>query len=288
MLAASVLDVVETKVGGTDLEEDDCDTHVAEDDTCSGDQIHENQHEIAQLLLNLTTDEANPAVRRCWERHGPLAWKRLCTTRNPRILASRVKAISNVMNPSWITDPKRADVAIEIWEDRTGKLDSVFGETVSSKMQMTVLCAMLAQGFTRTCVGQVRRKLGRGERARSGIDLEQGTGRSPQQSPGGICSSPSQWTSTRSRRVIEPMNTHTIRTNTITPRKTTLCGSWAETTKGKCKGKELVSRAECSAIRRQTAPKKVQVKERKAKGMGGNHPRQPPGLVLGVGAQATF
>ena len=62
---------------------------------------------------------------------------------NPRTLASGVKAISNVMNPPRITDPKKADLAIEIWEDRIGFLDSEYGETLSSKMKMAVLYAML-------------------------------------------------------------------------------------------------------------------------------------------------
>ena len=39
MLAASVLNVVETQVSETNLEEDGYHAYVAEDDTCSGDQI---------------------------------------------------------------------------------------------------------------------------------------------------------------------------------------------------------------------------------------------------------
>ena len=55
-----------------------------------------------------------------------------------------------------------------------------------------------------------------------------------------------------------------------------MCASWVDTTKEKEKGKELVSRAECSAIGRHGAPTKVQEKETKAKGNGGSHPRRPP------------
>ena len=45
------------------------------------------------LLLNLTTGEANATVRRC-QGLGWLAWKRLTSSLNPRTLASGIKAIS--------------------------------------------------------------------------------------------------------------------------------------------------------------------------------------------------
>jgi hypothetical protein len=90
-------------------------------------------------LLNLTTSEANAVVRRCRGKQGLLAWKKFCTTLNPRTLASGVKAISQVMNPPKIADAKRADTAIEMWEDRMKKLDVEYGETFTSKMKVAVL-----------------------------------------------------------------------------------------------------------------------------------------------------
>ena len=87
MLAASVLDVVETQVSETNLQEDGYYVYVAEDDTCSEDQIIK----ISTKLHNLP-GEANAVVRRCRGRHGLLAWKRLCTTLDPRTLASGVVA----------------------------------------------------------------------------------------------------------------------------------------------------------------------------------------------------
>ena len=47
------------------------------------------------------------------------------------------------MNPPKITDAKKADVAIEMWEDKLVKLDVEYGETLSSKMKVAVLYAML-------------------------------------------------------------------------------------------------------------------------------------------------
>ena len=54
------------------------------------------------------------------------------------------------MNPSRITDPKKADLAVEIWEGHIGNLDSKYGETLSSMMTKTMtsmrtLCASLVK-----------------------------------------------------------------------------------------------------------------------------------------------
>ena len=93
--------------------------------TLAVNKNHQIHHKIAHISANMTTGERE---RSCEAMPGEtwnwFAWKRLCTTLNLGTLASGVKAISNVMNPPRITDPKKADLAIEIWEDRIGKLDS--------------------------------------------------------------------------------------------------------------------------------------------------------------------
>ena len=58
------------------------------------------------------------------------------------------------MNPSRITDPKKADLAIEIWEDHIGKLDSGNRETSSGKIKMAVLYAMLAKDLPEQLSGK--------------------------------------------------------------------------------------------------------------------------------------
>ena len=140
--AAKVLDVVETKVTEQVLDEDDYPTYLVEENV-DEEQIVVFSTKLHNLLLNLTTGEANAVVRRCRGRHGFLAWKKLCTSLNPRTLASGVKAISQAMNPPRIMDSKKADVAIDLWEDKLVKLDIEYGETLSSKMKVAVLYAML-------------------------------------------------------------------------------------------------------------------------------------------------
>lgn len=135
--AAKVLDIVETKVVEQELVEDDYPTYLVEDDV-NEEQIVLISTKLHNLLLNLTTGEANAVVRRCRGRHGLLAWKKLCTSLNPRTLASGVKAISQAMNPPRITDSKRADVAIELWEDKLVKLDIEYGETLSRDRKSVV------------------------------------------------------------------------------------------------------------------------------------------------------
>ena len=63
-------------------------------------------YKLHEILINQTTGEANALVRRCAIENRLLAWKKSCTSLNPRTLASGVKAINQVNNPPKITGPK--------------------------------------------------------------------------------------------------------------------------------------------------------------------------------------
>ena len=100
---AKVLDEVESKIGEAELETDSY-IEILADEDFDKDGVFQLSSKMHNLLLNLTTGEANAIVRRCRGRHGLLAWKKLCTSLNPRTLASGVKAISQAMNPPKIGD----------------------------------------------------------------------------------------------------------------------------------------------------------------------------------------
>ncbi len=104
---AKLLEHVEAKVAEAELEEDDSATFLADGDMneVTIDQISSKMPNL--ILLKLATGEANAVVRRCRGKQRLLAWKKLCTTLNPRNLASGVKAISQVTNPPKIADAKR-------------------------------------------------------------------------------------------------------------------------------------------------------------------------------------
>ena len=103
--------------------------------------IMDSSNEMYNLLLNMTTGEANAMVRRC-NGQGWLAWKKITSSLNPRILASGIKAISAVLSPGKMIAAK-ADVEIETWEDRMAKLSTEYGQEVSGKMKVAVLYSML-------------------------------------------------------------------------------------------------------------------------------------------------
>ena len=141
-IAAEVLDYVEAKMSEAELEGDMFEVKVA-DQEMDDDDLRECRNKMFNILLNLTTGEANAVVRRCQGRCGLLAWKRLCTTLNPRTLASGVKLISQVLNPAKISDARKADVAIEMWDDKLVKLSTEYGEKLSDKLKVAVLYGML-------------------------------------------------------------------------------------------------------------------------------------------------
>ena len=81
--------------------------------------------------------------------------------------------------------------------------------------------------------------------------------------------------------------THDHDENLDTEEDDNVCFLGSRRQREKEKGKEIVSRAECSAIGRQGAPTKVQAKETEAKGNGGSHPRRSPRLFVGAQAIST-
>jgi hypothetical protein len=64
---------------------------------CDEDMISGTSKKMYNVLLSLTTKEANAVVMRC-RGNGLWAWKRLSSALNPRTLASGIKMISNVLN----------------------------------------------------------------------------------------------------------------------------------------------------------------------------------------------
>ena len=104
--------------------------------------IAQTAAEMYNVLLNVTTGEANAVVRRSLGM-GWLAWKRLTTTLNPRTLASGIKAISGVLNPARITQAAKADSILDEWDDKLTKLRTEYSQDLTNKMKVAVLYSML-------------------------------------------------------------------------------------------------------------------------------------------------
>ena len=140
-----ILDVIENELKEGDLEElkDASDyTLLAGADKYPEDFLHQVSQKLYNVLLSITTGEANSVVRRC-RGNGMWAWKKLCTTLNPRTLATGIKMISQAVSPAKITQGTRADVAIDSWEHHLSKLSAEYGEVISAKMKVAVLYTML-------------------------------------------------------------------------------------------------------------------------------------------------
>ena len=141
--ANDIIEYIEAKVSEEELERDDYAEKIDLEAEYDEDWVVEISRKVYNLLLNLTTGEANAMIRRCRERNGLLAWKKLCTSMNPRTLASGIKMISQAMNPPKVNDPKKVDTAIDIWEDKLAKLSVEYGETLSNKVKVATLYGML-------------------------------------------------------------------------------------------------------------------------------------------------
>jgi hypothetical protein len=104
--------------------------------------ILKSSAEMYNVLLNITTGEANAVVRRSLGS-GWLAWKRLTSSLNPRTLASGIKSISAALNPQRIATASKADSVLDEWEDKLVKLQTEYGQVLTNKMKVAVLYSMM-------------------------------------------------------------------------------------------------------------------------------------------------
>ena len=104
--------------------------------------ILETSAGMFNLLLNITTGEANAMVRRSLGM-GWLAWKRLTSSLNPRTLASGIKAISLVLTPPKVSQSMKADQYLDEWEDKLVKLGNEYGQELTAKVKVAVLYGMM-------------------------------------------------------------------------------------------------------------------------------------------------
>ena len=68
------------------------------------EEIADVSSRLHRMLMELTTADANAAVRRCRDENGLLAWKRLCANQNP-------------------PGPQSYQFCLQSWEDSGGKED---------------------------------------------------------------------------------------------------------------------------------------------------------------------
>jgi hypothetical protein len=183
---AKVLDDPGTKVAEAELEEDDFAALLTEDDL-DEHSITLVSSKMHNLVLHLTTGEANAVVRRCRGRHGLLAWRKLCASLNPRTFASGVKAISQAMNPPKTADAKRADMAIVMWEDRDRQVGRGVRRKVVQQDGSSGPLHDVAEGSPGEGSRQVGGEMGQSQGGRCGGYLYQGQGRAQEhrESPAG-------------------------------------------------------------------------------------------------------
>ena len=106
------------------------------------DFIMESSAGMFNILLNITTGEANAVVRRS-NGMGWLAWKRITSSLNPRTLASGIKAISAALTPPKVTQATKADHCLDEWEDKLVKLNTEYSQSITAKVKVAVLYGMM-------------------------------------------------------------------------------------------------------------------------------------------------
>ena len=139
-----ILEMVENEMKEGDLDDlkEANDYSLINTEKYTAEVLQQTSQKLYNILLSITTGEANAVVRRC-RGNGMWAWRKLCTTVNPRTLATGIKMISQAVSPAKIAQGTRENVAIDSWEHHLSKLSAEYGEVISSKMKVAVLYTML-------------------------------------------------------------------------------------------------------------------------------------------------
>ena len=90
-----ILEMVENEMKEGDLDDlkEANDYSLINTEKFTAEVPQQTSQKLYNILLSITTGEANAVVRRC-RGNGMWAWKKLCTTLNPRTLATGIKMIS--------------------------------------------------------------------------------------------------------------------------------------------------------------------------------------------------
>ena len=105
--------------------------------------MHKTKAEIFNVLIQLTTGEANLLVRNVQDRNGYVAWKRLFDRYNPRTPASLTASWREVIRPKKMKDMREATKAIDTWEAKVALLRREHDEEPTVGLKASLLLEML-------------------------------------------------------------------------------------------------------------------------------------------------
>ena len=99
--------------------------------------------ELCDIVSQYCTGEALGVIKGVTSFEGFLAWQKLHRKYNPKTMARAIRLITDVTGPKQVKKIREVATAITAWETRVRKLESEFGESLTSTMKIAIVTGMM-------------------------------------------------------------------------------------------------------------------------------------------------
>ena len=95
------------------------------------------------VLSQYCTGEALSVIKGVTSFEGFLSWQKLHRKYNPKTMARAIRLMTDVTGPKQVKEIREVEAAIKAWETRVRKLESEFGESLTSTMKIAIVTGMM-------------------------------------------------------------------------------------------------------------------------------------------------
>ena len=99
--------------------------------------------ELYDILSQYCTGEALSVIKGVTSFEGFLAWQKLHRKYNPKTMARTIRLMTDVAGPKQVKEIWEVEAAITAWETRVQKLESEFGESLTTTMKIAIFAGMM-------------------------------------------------------------------------------------------------------------------------------------------------
>ena len=99
--------------------------------------------ELYDILSQYCTGEALSVIKGVTSFESFLAWQKLHRKYNPKTMARAIRLMTDVTGPKQVKEIREVEAAITAWETRVRKLESEFGDSLTSTMKIAIVTGMM-------------------------------------------------------------------------------------------------------------------------------------------------
>ena len=115
----------------------------ADDNLDEAEDLGKISGELYDVPSQYCTGEALSVNKGVTSFEGFLAWQKLHRKCNPKTIARAIRLMMAVTGPKQVEEIREVEAAIAAWETRARKLESEFGESLTSTMKIAIVTGMM-------------------------------------------------------------------------------------------------------------------------------------------------